>query len=590
MIRPNGALIIKTLLLIVVLLSVLTIYGVAWNIPYFKLVGLIVVALSVILSIIFVGGLDIALLTFIVTLIPMVLNLSYELISKYPLGADVHSEYFVIKKMQICTQLTEIQKEAKALFGIPEYYSEILNLIFYSDMISRVLGIDSLYVIKFLWNSLILGLIPLVTFMYTYRLMDDKKSAVIASVLVFVQSTYIITLHSTVKHVISLFLAVIVILLVLRTLGWGEVRKDFPTLIILVTGLTGYHYLTSGIIIIVFFMSLALFYLVAMVFKSKSQSLLFLSRSLKTISYIVLFFILIWITWYFIMFQSIIKPIVDLITRLFTLEEAGYYYEKINVPLHVLVNIIRLGINGIIVISILVSGVLAFMNIKKGNIIDSLIAVSSVILSLGTVSELLGISTLGIGRVFLTLLIFVAPYFFSAMALIVHKLFGIFRNTAITTLLLVSLILATRLLISVGVIPYIFSDVKNSIFMNPNYKYITSLTHADLHATIFVVDMTPINNKIYIGSDYIGRIPFIYVCVKTCNITFVNYFVSLSDEKAHPHFIYLVFLSSYNVIGRTIQISVTEFNDLSEYLPHIKSANSLIYGNGFAYIFRLRGS
>jgi hypothetical protein len=588
MVRPNRALIVKALVLMSIISSVLTICGVAWNIYSFTLIGLIAIVLNVVLSVNFADSLGTALLTLVVTLIPMALSFSYELLSGYPLGADVHSEYFVIRKMQSYTQLEEVQKELQVLFGIPGYYTETLNLILSSNVVVSILGIDLLYVIKFLWNSLILGLIPLITFICSHRLMEDKKSAVVASVLIFSQSTYIITLHSTVKHVTSLFLTNIAIFLTLRTLKWNEIRKELPTLIILVTGLTGYHYLTSGVSAMVFFMGLALLYLVALL---KSKSFRSPPESLKTASYIALSLILIWTTWYFITFQSIVKPVADLIIRLFTLRKAEYYYEKINAPLPVFINVIRLGVNGIIVLGVLVSGILAFINTKKSSIIDSIIAVSSALFLLGALSELLGISTLGIGRVSLTLLIFAAPYFCNAVSLIVHKLFGILKKHAAITLLLVSLILATRLLISVGVASYIFSDVENSIYVDPNYRYRVSLTYADLQAANFIINKI-FMSKIYVGSDYRSRTCFIYVCTEKCyaSISLVNYFASLSGEKILLHSTYLLFLSSYNVIERAVQISVTEFKDLSEYLPYIKSANSLIYGNGLAYIFRLRGS
>jgi len=585
MIRSNKAKIIGKLLSVVVLLSVITIHGVIWNIPYLKLIGLTIIALSVVLSIIFVDSLNTALLTFIVTLIPMLLSLSYELISEYPLGSDIHGEYFIIKNQQIYTQFSKIQKEAQTVFGIPGYYSEILNLIFSSNMISEVLGSDPLYVIKFLWTSLILGLVPLIIFTYTYYLMEDKKSAVIASMLIAVQSTYIITLHSSAKQATSTFLATIMALLILRILEYSEVRKDFPAVIILAIGLTGYHYLTSGATFVVFFMGLAIYYFVVALFRSKSQGPHHSSRSLKIATYVVLSLILIWITWYFIVFKSLIEPVVDLVRRLFTLEKAEYYYEKVNVSLPTFINMLRLGINGIIALGVMVSGIMAFMNINKGNVVDSSIVASSVLFFLGAASEILGISTLGIGRVSLIFLMFAAPYFYSAFSLIIRELGRIPKKNTLIALLLVSLILATRLLISIGVMSYSFGYVENSVFMDPNYKYMTSLTYADLNAAEFVINKS--TSKIYVVTDLRGEKPFMYVCTETCNITFVNYFASLNKGTAPLYPIYLVFLSSYNIVGRTIQINVTEFKSTDEYLPYINSADSLIYGNGFTYIYKV---
>jgi len=587
MTKLNGLLLRATIILMTTLSSLLTIYGVAWNIYYFEFVGLTLAAVSTMLLIIFADDLNKTSLIFTATLIPLALSVSYEMLSEYLLGADVHSEYFVIKRMGTITQLSSIQEESRMLFGIPGYYSEVLNLIFSSNLVSKILGVDPLYVIKFIWNSLILGLIPLIVFIYTHRLVEDKRSAIISSTLIYSQSTYISTLHSTVKQTVSLFLATILFLLVIRILKENRTSSEF-LLLAIVVGLIGYHYFVSGTAIMILFIGLILFYVIDLFFKSKNSRSL--SGKLRTINIVVFSSMAIWITWYFITSQNIIKPVADLIISLFTLEKPAYYYEKINVPFPVLVNLIRLGINGVIVLGVLVSGIMAFVNIRKGSYVNSIITVASLLFLLGILGEFAGILTLGIGRISLTPLIFVAPYFYKALFFAIHKLFKPFYRKTTIILLIVALILALRMCISLGVASYALGEIESAIFLDPNYRYTVSLIHADLQTASFIFDKSSVN-MIHIYSDYRSRIPFVYaytayIKVSRTNITFTNYFVSLSEKKNLCHQSCFIFLSSYNVVKRTVQISVIEFRDLNEYMPYIRSANSLIYRSNFTYVFK----
>jgi uncharacterized membrane protein len=585
MIRPNGLLLLRAMIILMATLSsLLTIYGVVWNTYYFEFVGLTLAAVSTMLLIIFADDLNKTSLIFSATLIPLALSVSYEMLSEYPLGADVHSEYFVIKRMGAITQLSRIQEESRILFGIPGYYSEVINLIFSSNLVSEILGVDPLYVIKFIWNSLILGIIPLIVFIYTHRLVEDKRSAIVSSILIYSQSTYISTLHSTVKQTVSLFLATILFLLVIKILKENRTSSDF-LLLTTVVGLTGYHYLVSGTTIMILFIGLTLFYVIDLFFKSKNSRSL--SEKLRIISIVVISSMAIWITWYSIVFQHIIKPVANLIISLFTLEKSVYYYEKINVPLPVLVNLIRLGINGVIVLGVLATGIMAFINTRKGSYVDSIITVASLLFLLGILSEFAGISTLGIGRISLTPLIFVVPYFYKALFFAIHKLFKpLYRKTTIIPLI-VALILTLRMFISLGVASYALGEIEGAIFLDPNYRYTVSLTYADLQTASFIFDKSSVN-EIHIYSDYWSRIPFIYAYTKvSCtNVTFTNYFISLSEEKNLCHRSCFIFLSSYNVVKRTIQISIIEFRDLNEYMPYIRSANSLIYQSDFTYVFK----
>jgi hypothetical protein len=587
MTRLNGLLLLKIMIILMTTLSsLLTICGTTWNIYHFKFVGLTLATVSTLLLIIFADDLNGASLIFTTTLIPLALSVSYEMLSEYPLGADVHSEYFVIKRTETVTQLSNIQEESR-LFGIPEYYFEILNLIFSSNLVSKILGTDPLCVIKFIWNSLILGLTPLIVFIYTRSLVKDKRSALVSSALIYSQSTYISTLHSTVKQSVALFLATILFLLVIKISKENSTSSDLLPLIIVVVGLTGYHYFVSGATIMTFFIGLILFYTISLFFKSKNSRSL--SEKLRTIGIITLSSMAIWITWYFIVFQHIIKPVVDLIISMFTLEKPAYYYEKINIPLPALVNLIRLGINGVIILGVLASGVMAFMNIRKGSYVDSIVTVTSLLFLLGVLGELAGTSTIGIGRTSLVLLVFTAPYFYGALFFAIYKLFKPFYRKTTIMLLIIALILSLRMYISLGVASYVSGEIKGTIFLDPDYKYTASLTQADLQTASLIFDKSAVN-EIRICSDYWSRIPFIYAYTaytKTprISITFTNYFVLISEKENLYHSSCLIFLSSYNVVKKIIQVSVVMFKDINEYMPYISSANSLIYQSNFTYVF-----
>ena len=99
-------------------------------------------------------------------------------------------------------------------------------------------------------------------------------------------------------------------------------------------------------------------------------------RNMGNASYLVLVFVAIWITWYFITFQSLTSVVANLLIRLFTLEKTGHYYEHVNVPMPAILNLTRLAVNGIIVLNLIASGLAAFSCLLRGgNYIDSIISV-----------------------------------------------------------------------------------------------------------------------------------------------------------------------------------------------------------------------
>jgi len=60
--------------------------------------------------------------------------------------------------------------------------------------------------------------------------------------------------------------------------------------------------------------------------------------------------------------------------------------------------------------------------------------------SIGTLSELLGISTIDVGRISLTLIVFIAPYFYYALTAVIRKFYK-FSYKKVLIALLIALIL-----------------------------------------------------------------------------------------------------------------------------------------------------
>jgi len=581
-IKYGNTLIVKISILVLVFSSILILFGTAWNSLSLKLTGLVLITLNVALAIAFANKLKTFLLVFTITLYSLTLSISYEMLSDYPLGDDAHSEYFIVKRMYEGVQLAEIQEEANKLFGIPEYYFEIINFLLSSNTISKILGIDPLYTIKFTWNSLILGLIPLIVFVFAYSLVKDKKASVISATLIVIQSSYLVTLHSTSKHVTALFLVSITFLIIIRIITKNRSHGDFLTLPMLAVGLTGYHYFVSGTFIVILTLGLLLQYSITLLLKNRYTKL----RSMGNASYLVLVFVAIWITWYFIMFQGLTYAVANLLIRLFTLEKPGYYYEHINIPMPAVLNLTRLAVNGIIVLNLIASGLVAFSRLLRGgNYIDSIILVASILYSIGALSELLGISTLGVGRVSLTLMMFIAPYFYYPLTTVIRKFYK-FPHKNVLIALLIALIFATRALISLGVLPYAFSDFEHSIFLDQNYKFKVSPSYADVQATNFITKF--IQRAVEIGIDLKSKQCFIYGPINGTNVSLnTDYFKFLKNEQNPYRFTQIIYVSSYNVVENKVQLSVIDFEPLDRYLTYLMSISSLIYNSNYAYFFKL---
>jgi len=557
------------LVIISIISSLMLIIGVILNVQPLTFLGISLATSSIIATIFFADAIKRRSLIFIITLLSLAISLSYEAISFYPLGEDVHSEYYVIKETLRWGNIN-ISREASGQIRPASYYYEIFSFITSSAIISHVTGLDALAVIKIVWNSFIIGLIPLMIFLYAEHL-TEKKSAFIASTLILVQTTYIITLHSTAKQAVSLFMAAVILLLLTKYIKKNPLVSTSLALIISIVSFDGYHYLTSGMLVIITLLALALIALIHVVQR--------FSSSIFRPVYLISILSTSWLLWYFLVYDSIITPIVDIVERLFYLQSPGYSYEYIYIPLPAYLNNIRLVLNAVIVLTIIVSGSKALIRLlKNGNFIDSLVVVATFLFSVVFFSELLGISTLGVGRLSIILMLVVSPYFYDAFSTLASKFFF---HKKILISLSIALIFGVRMLFSSGALPYIAGSIENSIFLDPAHKFEASMTYGDIQAANFINKHT---SFVIVGTDLKGWHNFIYIENLKAKIDWY-YFQTLANIRLNQNVDSLIYISSYNIIKNTVQISIKDFKRLDEYLTNLTTYCQLVYNNRYSTIF-----
>jgi hypothetical protein len=545
--------------------------GVTLNVQLLIFLGINLVISSIIATF-FAGKIRRSSLIFIITLLSLAISASYETISLYPLGDDVHGEYYIIKETLREGDIN-ISRETNNQIPFPPYYYEIFSFIASSAIISHVTGLSALVVIKIIWNSLIIGLIPLMTFLYAEHLTGEKP-AFIASILILVQSTYITTLHSTVKQTSALFMTAVILLFLSKYIEKNSTASKSLALIISVVSFIGYHYLTSGMLLIINVLAVALPALIHVTRR------LFSNLIFKPVYLISIILTISWLFWYFLIYGSLITPIVDLVERLFYLQSPGYSYELIHIPLPVYLNNIRLALNAVIVLVIIVSGLKALIRLSKNdNFIDSMIVVATFLFLVASFAELSGVSTLGIGRLSIILMLIVSPYFYDAFSTLSSK---IFLHKKILVCLSIAFILGMRMLLSSGVLPYIAGSIENSIFLDPAYKFEVSMSYADIQAANFINKYA--NPFITVGTDLKSGRSFIYIENLKVKIN-KNYFSTLARTGLDQTIESAIYFSSYNILKNIVQISVVEFRYLNDYTAFLTSSRQLIYHNGYSVIF-----
>jgi hypothetical protein len=443
----------------------------------------------------------------------------------------------------------------------PEYYYEILNYILSTIMLSSLLDVNVIYIMKYLWGSLILGLIPLIVYVYVYHYTNGKKiHGIVAGILIVSQSSYITTLHSTLKQASSFFMLSLVVLVLAILLKGDKRYSSVFTLLILMLGLTGYHYLTSGLFSFVLLLSIP-FLLAASFLPGKNK--IGSEKSSRSITMVMVVLIMIWVLWYFIVFGGLVPAVVDLIKRLFFTSPPGYYYEKIDVPLPAILNRVRLLINGIIILTVIVSGILAFIRlVRHEDPFSPLILSSSILFLIVTTLELVGISTLGVGRLSIVLLALIAPYFYDAF----NSLVSAFLKKNVFVVLFLTLLFATRLTISTGLLPYVFGDYEDSIVLNPTYAIETSVSLEGVKSAEYITSFIDHSLPYKVGLDFRSRRYFVYVTEGYLLTLDCSYFNYLYKDKSDPYMgVHLVYLSPFNIVKNIVQVRVDTTKPLDEY-------------------------
>lgn len=562
------------LLALSIISTSLTISGVIFEINNITFLGLLLFTFIILMLLLFTKKLKTILIIYILTLISFTLALSYESISNYPLGADIHGEYLIVKNsLKLGKVIFSSEKNLIKTFITSPYYHDIFSYIISTMITSLICGINVVLIIKFFWNVLVLGLIPLIVFLYVKEKYAKVLSAFIGSIFIFIQSTYITTLHSTSKQVLSLFLVTIFLLLLSKFIKDYSHSYLFTNIVLVILSITysSYHYFTSGIFITVSLLGLGLLFL---------HHIVSLSIKMKPMIYTLLIVAIVWFLIYFLITGSMITPLINLIKQLFSMQPKTYGYENIHISLPRYLNILRLTINGIISLTIGMAGLKSLSNLwkGKGNLIESLTLASVFLFISSSITEILNITTIGIGRFFIIYIIITSPYLYDGFTL----LSSIFIKKRLLTLLFLIFVLCTRFLLSTGALPYIFGDSSYGVFFDTSYKIATSPINTDISSTLFINKYC---TQVTIGTDIKGAFRFYYVNDLKLNITIVkNYFAQFHEKKYRfpPKVIYL---SSFNLVLSKIQISVNKFSNVKKYLPLLYRSNNLIYNNLKSMIF-----
>lgn len=505
---------------------------------------------------------------FIITLISLTISSSYELISNYPLGEDVHAEYRVIEESLRKGSFDPLNRIDRY---VPQYYYEIFSFILNSVILSNITGLTMIEIIKFIWNSLITGLITTVVFIYGQKLSNFKLSALMGCLLIMAQSTYVTTLHSTSKQAIALFILVIIVLFLLKFLeNKSSAHPTSLVLILLILGFSGYHYLVSGIFVALSVLALVVFTFIQSFLRTPPQPV---NSTFKLVNLILILTVM-WFLWYFLLTGSIIRPAIDLVEGLILLQKKPYSYEVINISLPIYLNYLRLAINGIIVITTLLAGSNAFINLLKrtGNFLDSLIVNASFLFLILSISEIVGYSTLGVGRLSIIFMVIVSPYFYNAFNTVFSRILT--RRKHLILLFLV-IVLSIRLLFSTGILPYIIGSTENSFFIDPTYKFEASIVDSDLESAYFISKYT---TRAIICADLKAENVFYYVQDLGSIVLINRYFTNSTDNKC------LTYFNSFNLVRNKVLIRTGKFSDIAKFLE-VYILNLKIYDNGYALIF-----
>jgi len=184
---------------------------------------------------------------FVILISALTLSVGFEMLSKYPIGTDVHLEYYTI----------ELLKSNLAKLGELGYYSDIVFFNFIYIIFGVVTGMQLINSMKFV-GAFIIALIPLSIYLYVFFVTKDKFSAIVSSIAIMAQFSYVVTLHSTLKQALALFIVSILITSMLKFLKTRNAKYGV-VYVILSLVLVGLHYTSSFIVAVLVFTSTLLY-------------------------------------------------------------------------------------------------------------------------------------------------------------------------------------------------------------------------------------------------------------------------------------------------------------------------------------------
>jgi len=551
--------------------------GVIIQIPLITYLGLCLITLNIILSIMYGEQISRPLLIFILVMLPFTLALSYESISYYPLGADVHSEYYVLKSL-LNRDHIELLKEANVPESLspPPYYYEIYSYIFFSSIFKYITMVDEVVIIKYIWNTSILGLIPLITYLYIRKVTGNTASTLIGSYLIISQSTYIVTLHSTSKNVAGLFMLGLLLYLLTSYLGDpGSRRPTGVILILILISFNGFHYMSSGIGALISSLAIIPLLLTYKWYGSEVPS------SQKFVMTLTLLWMISWFLTYALLTNSIIKPLINLVTNLLYLTPLPHGYELINVSsLPTYLNYLRLLVDALISLLILMAGLDSSINLlrNRGGFIDSLIAVAACLFYISSAAEIFKLTTIGVGRLSIIYILIISPYLYKSIVTIFLRKIPFRRYMKNTIILLtLAIIISTRIMLSTGAVSYAMGSVESSIFLDPLYRYKTSVTYADIKSAVLL-------------NEYYSDVKPVVLDLKSIDVFHyvenLRYFtvklLPLSENRSELGSD-IVYFNSYNLLVGKIHVRVNVFIDYNEY-HYLNEVKSLVFNYGYSII------
>jgi len=513
---------------------------------------------------------------FAVLIISSSLSVGFELQSNYPLGTDVHGEYYFLNLL----------KYGLIKPGELGHYSDILFFHYEFFIFELITGIHLIKAMKLVGTFIIL-LIPLATYVYVLEVLKKRESALIASIAIIIQSSYLITLHSTLKQVMSLFIAPILIFVLYKIVNNFNIR-DITVYLILLLGLIGHYYGTSAIIVSLIIVSMLLHILVKGFSHGERRGTLYIITILTATM---------WFTWYTIFTSNILKGFVELGTRIVNVEPAEYYVYRS--PLPPMLDWLRFIINAFFVYALILGTfsekMLGKRNMKNVDVFELMLIATKILFITSLIAEYLKLSTIGLGRTFISYLVILSPIVYTGFRRIL-QIFNYILNLVVKNFLklsgeihiklyvLILIIFILRFIITLGLFNFVIGDVYDIPFYDNAYGIRNGPSKADL-LTLDFIEEHVFNVNITIATDFksLSKLSYAPYLKLYARIAY-NYFQpNVFDYYNERENYFIIYLSSHNIELGEIYASHKLYRKIHYYLPKLLEKN-LVFNCGLTKI------